>query len=85
MKAKPALTNRPKSERSIDSTSHRERIQEVITDFVIREGKLKEVESLEDIIRRFIAFLDARNFDIIWADDKIIVPVRHCIFRSRLE
>jgi len=83
-KTKLTLMERQKSIRSIDSIMHRERIQNLVMEFVRREEKLVEPGSLENVIHRFLAFLDGKNFDIVYCDDIANVPYRYLAFSSRL-
>ena len=60
------------------------KIQAATMEFVDLEKALDEYESLEDLLKRFLAFLDTRGLEIAVASDDVTVPYRFLAFHSRL-
>jgi len=85
---RPGTPNKLASLQSLDSrikaTPHEKKIQRLIVEFCSREKKLSKKESLEDALKRFIAFLNVREFDIVCINDLVTVPYRYLVFSSKL-
>lgn len=85
---RPGTPNKPTNLQSLDSrikaTPHEKKIQRLIVEFCSREKKLSKKVSMEDTLKRFIAFLNVREFDIVFINDLVTVPYRYLVFSSKL-
>ena len=82
----PTGNHSPEGPQQSKPSKQEQKIQAAIMEFVRLEEKHKPdaYELLEDLLKRFLVFLDARALELVVATDDVTVPFRFLVFPSRL-